>query len=91
MTKVNPTYNFGDEVKNINSTLYNQLNETYSNTARVVNTKPTRNINKADPPSDDVANQSYDIGDFWINQMTNKAWILTSRTSNTAVVWSLIT
>lgn len=86
-----PRFNWGDEIKNINETLYNQLNDSYSSTARVINTKTSRNVTRVDPPADDEVNRSFEQGDLWINELTDSAWILTSRTSNTAVNWQLIT
>lgn len=86
-----PRYNWGTEIKNINPTLYNQLSDSYTATARVVNTKPTRYVTNVDPPADGQVNTLFEQGDLWINQATDNAWILTSRTTNTTVNWQKIT
>ena len=86
-----PRFNWGTEIKNINDTLYNQLNDSYSSTARVLNTKTSKYITTVNPPADDPVNQNFDQGDFWINQNSGDAWIITSRTTNTAVTWKQIT
>jgi len=91
MPTIAPNFNFGTEIKNLNATLYNQLRDSFNTTATIVNTKPSRNITTVNPPADAAINASFEFGDFWINKSTNAAWILTSRTTNTAVTWTLIT
>lgn len=91
MPSQTPTFNWGSEIKNINPTLYNQLNDTFSSTARVLNTKTSKYRTTVNPPADDQINTLFEQGDFWINENTDTAWILTSRTTNTAVTWKLIT
>lgn len=86
-----PRYNWGTEVKNINATLYNQLQDAYTTTARVVNTKINGNTAITDPPADDPINMNFKVTDIWVNSLTNNAWIMTSRTTNTAVNWQKIT
>lgn len=91
MPSQTPRFNWGTEIKNINPTLYNQLNDSFSSTARVLNTKISKYITNVDPPADDPVNVNFDQADIWVNQLTNNAWILTSRTTNTAVTWKIIT
>lgn len=68
-----PRFNWGSEIKNINETLYNQLNDSYTSTARVLNTKPSCNVADTDPPSDDEVNRNFQQGDIWVNQSTDSA------------------
>lgn len=91
MPTLPPRFNFGTEVKNINPTLYNQLNDSFSSTARIVNTKISKYVTTIDPPSDEAVNQLFEEGDIWVNKSTDTAWIMTSRTTNTAVTWKQIT
>lgn len=85
MPSQTPRFNWGTEIKNINSTLYNQLNDSFSSTARVVNTKISKYITNIDPPADSETNKIFEDGDIWVNSSSDTAWILTSRSSNTAV------
>lgn len=91
MPSLLPSFNWGSEVKNINPTLYNQLNDSYTTTARVINTKISKRVTTEDPPADSQTNLIFEIGDIWVNQSSDTAWIMTSRTTNTAVTWTLIT
>lgn len=86
-----PRYNFGTEIKNANPTLYNQLNDTYESTARVLNTKPSVYVTNSDPTGTSDLNKQFSIGDFWINQSSDTAWIMTSRSSTNTVTWKQIT
>lgn len=91
MPSLNTKFNWGMEIRNVNDVLYNQLNDTYSDIARVLNTKSSKNQQTTNPPSDAQVNSNYDIGDFWVNQLTNTAWVMTSRTTSTAATWTQIT
>lgn len=84
-------FNFGTELKNVNPTLYNQLNDLYTNISRVVNTKPSVNPTQINPPASSATNVNYKIGDIWINTLTDTAWIMTSRTTSQSVTWTQIT
>lgn len=86
MTRINSSFNFGSELKNENPSLYNQLQQTYETTAGAVNTKVSRNVSTSNPEADSPNNKLFDIGDVFINSSTNTAWIMTSRSTNTAVV-----
>lgn len=83
-------FNWGITIKNMNPTLYNQLNDTYTDTARAVNAKVNKNINAKDPPANAAENAIFDIGDIWINTTSDRAWIMTSRQTNNQVTWTEI-
>jgi hypothetical protein len=86
MPTLPPRYNWGESLKDQNGILYNQLQDTYSDTASVVNTKISVNATlNNDPVADSAANMQYTIGDIWINKSLNTAYIMTSRSTNTAV------
>jgi len=91
MPNMPPRFNYGAEIKNINDTLYNQLSDTYSLTARTVNQKVNKNVTTLNPPADSQQNASYEVGDLWVNSSTNTAWIMTSRQTNTQATWTQIT
>ena len=85
MATLMPSFNWGSEIKNLNKTLYNQLIEIYSNIAGVLNTKPSTSKFTTDPISNSSTNANFLTGDFWVNESTDMAWILTSRTTANAV------
>lgn len=91
MPMIPPNFNYGTELKNENPTLYNQLIESYALTARFINTKPTVYNFTSDPPADSEFNKTREVGDIYINTSSDTAWIMTSRQSNTAVTWTVIT
>lgn len=91
MSRLARKFNYGTEIKNVNDTLYNQLNDSYYSTALVVNTKATRMVSNFDAPANEQINSGLDIGDFWINEVTNQAWIMTSRATLEKVTWKQIT
>lgn len=85
-------YNWGAETQNSNPELTRQLSDFGSDVAIVVNTKISRRvISGQDPPANDLVNRNFDIGDVWVRTDANKAWMMTSRTTDTAVTWTLIT
>jgi hypothetical protein len=43
------------------------------------------------PPANNAFNQNFEIGDIYVRTDTNTAWIMTSRTTSNAVVWTQIT
>lgn len=90
MTRLNPFFNWGTELKTQNPVLYNQLTEVYASIARAMNTKVTKRVTTTDPPAIAQVNASYEIGDVWINTSTDAAWIMTSRSSDIAVTWTAI-
>jgi len=91
MPNLSPNYNYGSEIRNENPELYNQLRDNYFDIAKVTNTKSSKNAQTSDPVADAQVNLNYDIGDFWVNTSTNHAWIMTSRLTNSNVVWTQIT
>lgn len=91
MANLPPRFNWGAAIKNINDTLYNQLNDVYTSIARILNGKVTRNIQSINPPADSVQNAAFEIGDIWVNSSTDTAWIMTSRITTNKVTWTLIT
>lgn len=91
MSRLSRRFNYGTEVKNVNPTLYNQLNDSYYSISLAVNTKSTRFVAEIDAPANDQVNAGLDLGDFWVNTKTDKAWIMTSRITPNAVTWKQIT
>lgn len=91
MPSLAPRFNWGAAIKNVNDTLYNQLNDAYTTTARIVNGKVNKNITTVNPPVDSVQNAAFDLGDIWVNTSTDTAWIMTSRQTTTQATWTQIT
>ena len=91
MTRLSERYNWGEEVSKENPQLYRQLNDVYFDIAKTSNGKSNKNVTTAtNPPADDDVNKNFDIGDIWVRTDSNLAWIMTSRTSPTAVNWKAI-
>jgi len=88
-----PLYkNFGSEIKELSPTLANQLSQMYSDIANAVSLGVKKDvISGANPPANDQRNSFFSIGDITVRTDTNAAWIMTSRTTPTAVIWTLIT
>jgi hypothetical protein len=85
-------FNWGNKIKSMDNDLYNQLSKSYTDTADVLNTKVSKRvILDQDPPASAQINKNYDIGDVWVRTDADKAWMMTSRTSDIAVTWTLIT
>lgn len=90
-------FNWGKDNYKDNPLLTRQLSEAYGSTARVVNTKiskyTTDGIQKpnVDPPASSDFNKNFEIGDIYVRTDTDSAWIMTSRTTSTAVTWTIIT
>jgi hypothetical protein len=90
-------FNWGSALQNDNPELTRQLSQAYSNTAQSINTKTSKYVTDGiqrphvDPPVDSAFNTNFDIADFYVRTDTDTAWIMTSRTSSTAVTWTLIT
>lgn len=84
--------NFGSEVLKEMPQLARQLDEMYTDISNAIQVQARRNvISGANPPANDPSNAIFSIGDITIRTDTNSAWIMTSRTTNTAVTWTLIT
>ena len=91
MTRLNTRYNWGNTLSQENPDLYRQLNEVYTDITSSSNGKVTRNVSTSNPTSPASINKNFDIGDIWINESSNTAWIMTSRTSAESVTWTTIT
>lgn len=89
-----PTYNFGQAAYNDNPDLVRQLTQMYGKIATILNTKSSKYVTTEDAPNAATAsevNRTLDIGDLWVNSTTDMAWIMTSRTTDVLVTWTLIT
>ena len=90
-------YNWGSSLRNSNPELTRQLAQAYSDTAAVVNTKSSTYVTdgnqkpNVNPPANSDFNNNFEIGDLYVRIDTNTAWIMTSRTTSNAVIWSQIT
>jgi hypothetical protein len=92
MPVLSRVFNWGVRIKDMGDDLYNQLSKAYTDTANVVNTKVSKRvIADQDPPASDQVNKNYDIGDVWVRTSSDRAWMMTSRTSDIAVTWTEIT
>lgn len=91
MTRLNNRFNWGQQLGKDNPVLYRQLNDVYSNIAENSNGKTNKTQMTSDPSASADINANFDIGDIWVRTDTNTAWIMTSRTSSTAVTWTQIT
>lgn len=95
MTDLDERFNWGSTLAQDNPDLYRQLNDTYTNTAQAVNRKGNvhRNSEKpfSDPPADSLFNKNFNIGDIYVREDNDTAFIMTSRTSAEAVTWTQIT
>lgn len=92
MTRLNETYNWGNEVSDENPHLHRKLSDVYFDIAKTANGKSNKNVTTAtNPPADDDVNKNFDVGDVWVRTDSNSAWMMTSRTSATACTWTIIT
>jgi hypothetical protein len=84
--------NFGNEIHRLSPDLANQLDDMYSDIANALSLGIKKNIlNGADPAASSQRNSVFSIGDIAVRTDTNRAWIMTSRTTANDVVWTLIT
>lgn len=88
-----PIYrNFGNEVVEQLPNFARELDEMYSDISNALNNLVKKNIlTGVNPQPDEQRNSFYSIGDVAIRTDNNTAWIMTSRTTPTAVTWTLIT
>jgi hypothetical protein len=88
-----PTYkNFGSEVKKLSPSLDNQLAQMYSDIVNALAQGIKKDVvTGADPAATSQRNSFFSVGDITVRSDTNRAWIMTSRTTPTTVVWTLIT
>ena len=90
-------FNWGRALLNSNPELARQLSTAYSDTANAVNTKISKYATDGvqrphvDPPASSDFNQNFEIGDVYVRTDTDTAWMMTSRTTSTAVTWTLLT
>lgn len=87
-------FNWGNSLNNDNPELTRQLSKMYTDIALVMNTKVSKYIAEVDPPNpatSNTINKNFDLGDIWVNKTSNKAWIMTSRTTDLLVTWTIIT
>ena len=94
MVTLATNFNWGTALENENALLTRQLSEAYDKTARIVNIKIATYLTIVDPPNSSTpmqVNKNFELGDIWINQASNNAWIMTSRTTDLIVTWKQIT
>lgn len=90
-------FNWGSALRNDNPELNRQLSEAYTATALAVNTKVSKYVTdglqkpNVDPPASSDFNKNFDVGDIYVRTDTDTAWIMTSRTTAIAAVWTQIT
>lgn len=77
--------------------LNRQMSQAYAQTAYAVNGKSSKYVTNGtslpnvDPPASDDFNRNFELGDLYVRTDTDSAWIMTSRTTATAVTWTPIT
>ncbi len=85
-------YNWGkgeDEEENQRN---RQLSDIFTDVSLVVNTKISKRVTSGqNAPANNPVNKNFEIGDIWVRTDTDDAWIMTSRTSDTMVTWTIIT
>ncbi len=88
-----PLYkNFGAEIKELSPTLANQLAQMYTDIATSLSNAIQKDVvTGADPAAVSIRNTIFSVGDITVRTDTNRAWIMTSRTDDKTVVWTLIT
>lgn len=87
-------FNWGTALRNENPELTRQLDDSYTDTALVVNTKVSKYITTSAPPNPATAsttNKNFELGDIWVDKAADLAYIMTSRTTDVLVTWTLIT
>lgn len=97
MPRLAQFFNWGTVLRNQNVELARQLSQAYNDTALVVNTKVSKYFTdgvqkpNVDPPANSQFNKNFEIGDIYVRTDTDSAWIMTSRTTDEIVVWTIIT
>lgn len=88
-----PLYkNFGSEIKELSPSLANQLSQMYTDIATsLANGVQKDVVTGADPLAVSQRNTLFSVGDITVRTDTDAAWIMTSRTDDQTVVWTLIT
>ncbi len=96
MPTLQTTFNWGSGLRNDNPELVRQLASAYTNTALAMNTKVSKYVTDgiqkphANPPANSDFNKNFEIGDVYVRTDTDKAWMMTSRTTSNAVTWSVL-
>lgn len=94
MTRLITKFNFGNKLLEENPELLRQLTTIYSDLAAAINEKVKKYATTVDPPNsvtpNDV-NRTLDIGDVWVNTSSDNSWMMTSRTTDLLVTWTIIT
>ena len=84
--------NWGAATKEMSPMMLRGLDEAYTDLANAIITKISKRVvDGVSPPANDPINSLFEIGDIWVRTDTNQAWIMTSRTTNEAVNWQIIT
>ena len=83
-------YNFGNANNNENPDLYKQLNDIYTRLANAANSSVKKVIRGYAPSSSSPENASLSVGDVWIDEIGNAAYIMTSRANSENVNWLAI-
>jgi hypothetical protein len=84
--------NWGQAYNEENPNLIRALDEMYTDIANAINNLVKKNVvATGDPPANSQINSFFSVGDIWVRKDTNKAWIMTSRTTPNAVTWIIIT
>lgn len=90
-------FNWGNDFTKDNPELSRALSQAYVSTSLAVNTKVSKYVTdgiqkpNVDPPASSDFNLNFELGDIYVRTDTDSAWIMTSRTTSTAVTWTLIT
>jgi hypothetical protein len=88
MAALDEDFTYSQAAKESNLALIRDAEEAYQQTAIQVNRKPDVILRTANPATTDV---EYRQGSIWINQSTNKVYVLTSKSSGPAsATWSLL-
>lgn len=83
--------NFGSEVGEAMPELNRQLDEMYTDIANALNLLVKKNvISGADPAANDQRNSFFTIGDITVRTDTAGVWVMTARTTSTAVTWTAV-
>jgi hypothetical protein len=86
------TRNWGAATETTDKTLIRQLDDMYFDIANAINGLVKKNVvTGANPPASSQSNKFLSIGDITVRTDTNAAWIMTSRTTDIDVVWTIIT
>lgn len=84
--------NWGDAEESVDRSLLYQLDDMYFDIASALTFLIKKNIlTGVDPQPTEQLNSLFSIGDLTIRTDTNRAWIMTSRTTDESVTWTLIT